>query len=109
MKKIAKYIKQVRNHIAAENEMSTGTPEELESIKTLKELKKFLEAQYDDQWDEIHYSDISFIQNDVIRMARRTGYADFYHVSSAQGYLTFCGALNYLRTTVAATMAEHKS
>jgi len=49
-----------------------------------------------DQWSTIHYPDISFEENELIRFARRNGFAEFYPCYENQGALTLKGANKFL-------------
>lgn len=58
----------------------------------IKEKKK-------DQWDEIHYDNLSPNENELIRFARRRGFAEFFPMSTnweAQGINTLKAAIKFL-------------
>jgi len=49
-----------------------------------------------DQWSTIHYPNISDADNDLIRIARRNGFAVFYPASDFQDALTLEAAKKFL-------------
>lgn len=57
-----------------------------------------MEAKKRDEWDDVHYEDINDVQNEVIRLARRTGFCVFYPYTAAQGKLTYNAAIQHINS-----------
>ena len=51
-----------------------------------------------DEWDEIHYAELTPAENDEIRAARRAGYALFYPIT-APGSITLKGARKFMESS----------
>jgi len=52
-----------------------------------------------DQWDEINYPELTKEENEIIRKARRLGFADFYPAfpnAETQSKITLSGAIEHI-------------
>lgn len=58
--------------------------------------KKKAKTPAKDQWDDIHYGEISAHKNEIIRIARRMGFDSFFPGSERQGIFTYNAAIEFL-------------